>query len=136
MYSVPELQLARLAMLQLWVASDHVQVSTQIARPMDRALGSVHALDVGDGDGELKRDELASLRSWSSRLCELSGVAIPIWVAAEERLPWGEVVEVIDHAMQDGICDGGIVLSTDTRPENCQAPVDEHALRLLLESKP
>ncbi|HVH97122.1 MAG TPA: serine/threonine-protein kinase [Enhygromyxa sp.] len=137
MYSVPEqLQLDRLAMLQLWVAPNHVEVSTQIARLIGHAPPIVHALDVGDGDCELRRDELASLRPLSSKMCELNGVAIPIWLAAEERLPWGEVVEVLGHAMQDGICDGGIVVSTDTRPEHCQAPVDAATLAELIESEP
>ena len=133
-YSVPEMQIARLAM-QLWVTPEHVEVSTQIARPQVLPPGTVHALDVGDGDCRLRRDELAALRSWNSRLCELSGVAIPIWFAAEEQLPWGEVVEVLGHAMQDGVCDGGIAMSTDTRPKDCHAPVDEHGIHQLVESK-
>jgi predicted Ser/Thr protein kinase len=135
MYSVPEVQLARLAMLQLWITQEHVEVSTQIARPQELPPGTVHALDVGDGDCQLKRDELAVVRSWSTRLCELSGVAIPLWVAAEAQLPWGEVVEVLGEAMHDGVCDGGIVISTDTQPEHCDAPVDEHALVQLVKSK-
>lgn len=134
-YSAAEMQLARLAMLQLWVTPDHVEISTQLARPQAPPPATVYALDMGDGDCRLSRDELATLRSWSTRLCELSGVPIPIWFAAEPHLPWGQVVEALGHAMQDGVCDGGIVISTETQPQHCDAPVDEDALRQLVESK-
>jgi predicted Ser/Thr protein kinase len=123
MYSVPEQKLPSLAMLQLWVTPDHVEVSTQIARPMDVQTGDVRALDVGGGKCELGLDALDSLRGLSARLCELSGVAIPVWIAAEEQTRWGEVVEVLAHASTEGICDGGIVVSSDTRPEDCNAPL-------------
>jgi serine/threonine protein kinase len=136
MYSVPEQKLARLAMLQLWVTREHVAVSTQIARPMDAQAGTVRALDVGDGKCELGLDELDSLRELSSRLCELSGVAIPLWIGAEGQSSWGEVVEVLGHASAEGICDGGIVVSSDTRPEDCDAPLRSSELAELLARTP
>jgi serine/threonine protein kinase len=123
MYSVPELQLAHIAMLQLWVTAEHVEVSTQLARPMDAQPGTVRALDVGDGDCQLERDQLDSLRALSSQLCEFSGVAIPVWVGAEQQLSWSAVVEVLGHASTEGICDGGIVVATDTRPADCDTPL-------------
>jgi serine/threonine protein kinase len=129
-YSVPEVQLAQLAMLQLWVTPERVEVSTQIARPMDAQPGTVRALDVGDGDCGLDRGELESLRSLSSRLCELSGVAIPVWVAAEPTVSWADVVEVLGHAMTEGVCHGGIVVSTDTRAADCDAPTRPDDLRV------
>jgi serine/threonine protein kinase len=133
MYSVPELQLARIAMLQLWVTPEHVEVSTQLARPMDAQPGTVRALDVGDGDCQLERDQLDSLRGLSSQLCELSGVAIPVWVGAEQQLSWSAVVEVLGHTLSEGICDGGIVVSTDTRPEDCGTPLRPGDLDELLD---
>jgi hypothetical protein len=136
MYSIPEQKLARLAMLQLWVTPEHVEVSTQIARPMDVQAGSVRALDVGDGGCELGLDELGSLRELGSRLCELSGVAIPVWIGAEEQTSWGEVVEVLGHASTEGICDGGIVVASDTQPQDCAAPLHPSALAELLPRTP
>ncbi|HLT37930.1 MAG TPA: hypothetical protein VK034_16710, partial [Enhygromyxa sp.] len=132
MYSMLEIELAQLAMLQLWVTPEQVEVSTQIARPMSTEPGLVRALDVGDGSCGLGRDRLDSLRSLSERLCELSGVAIPVWVAAEPQIRWAEVVEVLGHALTEGICDGGIVVSTDTRPGNCDTPTRLDALAELL----
>ena len=135
MYSVPEQKLANLAMLQLWVTSTHVEVATQIARPMG-AQGNVRALDVGDGRCELGLDALDSLRASSTRLCELSGVAIPIWIGAEPQSSWAEVVNVLGHASMEGICDGGIVVASDTQPEDCDAPVRSTDLPELLAHAP
>jgi predicted Ser/Thr protein kinase/biopolymer transport protein ExbD len=123
MYSVPEQKLPNLAMLQLWVGPEHVEVSTQIARPMDAEAGDVRALDVGGGTCELGLDALDSLRALSASLCELSGVAIPVWIAAEQETRWEQVVQVLAHASTEGICDGGIVVASDTRPDDCAAPL-------------
>ncbi|MCX4243879.1 serine/threonine-protein kinase [Paraliomyxa miuraensis] len=135
MYSVPEQKLANLAMLRLWVTSTHVEVSTQIARPMG-AQGNVRALDVGGGRCELGLDGLDALQPLSTRLCELSGVAIPIWISAESQSTWAEVVEVLAHASMEGICDGGIVVASDTQPEDCEAPLRPTDLPELLARAP
>src|SRR5690606_32880415 len=116
-------QLARLAMLQLWVTAKHVEVSTHIGPPMMSIVPSeVRALDVGDGDCRLGLDELDSLRPLGEKLCELSGAAIPILLGVDESLTWAEGVEVLGKASIEGICDGGIAILGETQPRNCDAP--------------
>lgn len=132
-FSAVEIKLARLAMLQLWVTPERVEVSTQIARPLVTVPSHVRALDVGDGDCRLTRDRLDTLRELNSQLCEISGVAIPVWVAAEPQLGWGHVVEALGHALIEGVCDGGIVMSTETRADDCDAPTPVAKIGALLE---
>ena len=133
MYAVTEQQLGHLAMLQLWVADDHLEVSAQLARPLDATAGTVVALDVGDGRCELPRARAAELAQLSAELCELSDTAIPVWIAGAEHQPWGTLVEVLGHAVPEGICDGGIVIASDTRPERCDAAVAPSSLAAMLE---
>ena len=44
-----------------------------------------------------------------------------------------QIGKVLGHALNEGVCDGGIIVSTDTRPEDCEAPIDFARLDELLE---
>jgi tRNA A-37 threonylcarbamoyl transferase component Bud32 len=134
-------QMRRHATLQLWIDHDHVEVGTQIMRPME--LGVVRALDVGNGGCQLPRKTpaargLVSIAEIGSRLCDLSGVAMPVWFSAAENVSWGDVAATLDEVLVkgEGPCDGELVIYGDnTGLEDCASPTSWEGVAALLEEQ-